>query len=76
MPAFGIFSSIFSEKAFFYRNVRKIGLLDNFCTNLPILVNISVISSSMQGYMAVKGLKLGSGMLTLETKSWLVHTLS
>ena len=56
MLAFGIFSSIFSEKAFFYRNVGKIGLLDNFCTNLPILVNISVISSSMQGHMAVKGL--------------------
>ena len=57
MPAFGTFSSIFSEKAFFHRNVRKILLLDNFCTNLSILVNISVISSSIQGYMAVKGLK-------------------
>ena len=59
MPAFGIFFSIFSEKAFFNRNLGKIGLLGNFCSNLSILVNISVSNHSIQGYLAVKGLIFG-----------------
>ena len=54
MPAFGIFSSIFLEKAFFNRNLGKISLLGNFCSNLSILVNISVSNHSIQGYLAVK----------------------
>ena len=57
MPAIGIFSSIFLEKAFFNRNLGKISLLGNFCSDLSILVNISVSNHSIQGYLAVIGLK-------------------
>ena len=44
----------FSEKAFFHRNPRKIGLICNFYTNLSFLDKMVIISFIL-GYLAVKG---------------------
>ena len=51
-----IFLNIFG-KSFLSKECRENLTFRQFCTNLSFFVNISVISSSIQVYLAVKGEK-------------------